>query len=85
MELKLFTTFIVVAAILTSPKHKAFTWSYRSSIYRVHWYLHRKQMQFNPIFNNHEETQCLATVSNHQNNDFVFQEWQILTRIARAL
>ena len=37
MELKLFTTFIVVAAILASPKHKAFTWSYRSSIYRVHW------------------------------------------------
>ena len=36
MELKLFTTFIVVAAILASPKHKAFTWSYRSSIYRVH-------------------------------------------------
>ena len=29
MELKLFTTFIVVAAILASPKHKAFTWSYR--------------------------------------------------------
>ena len=37
MELKLYTTFIVVAAILASPKHKAFTWSYRSSIYRVHW------------------------------------------------
>ena len=34
---KLFTIFIVVAAILASPKHKAFTWSYRSSIYRVHW------------------------------------------------
>ena len=28
--------FIVVAAILASPKHKAFTWSYCSSIYRVH-------------------------------------------------
>ena len=41
MELKLFTTFIVVAAILASPKHKAFTWSYRSSIYRVHWIHHR--------------------------------------------
>ena len=37
MVLKLFTTFIVVAAILASPKHKDFTWSYRSSIYRVHW------------------------------------------------
>ena len=37
MVLKLFTTFIVVAAILASPKHRAFTWSYRSSIYRVHW------------------------------------------------
>ena len=37
MELKLFTTFIVVAAILASPKHRDFTWSYRSSIYRVHW------------------------------------------------
>ena len=37
MVLKLFTTFIVVAAILASPKHEAFTWSYRSSIYRVHW------------------------------------------------
>ena len=36
MELKLFTTFVVVAAILASPKHMAFTWSYRSSIYRVH-------------------------------------------------
>ena len=32
MVLKLFTTFIVVAAILASP-----TWSYHSSIYRVHW------------------------------------------------
>ena len=41
MELKLFiTTFIVVAAILASPKHKAFTWSYRSSIYRIHWYIY---------------------------------------------
>ena len=40
MGLKLFTTFIVVAAILASPRHKAFTWSYRSSIYRVHWLLH---------------------------------------------
>ena len=38
MVLKLFTTFIVVAAILASPKHRDFTWSYRSSIYRVHWY-----------------------------------------------
>ena len=38
MVLKLFTTFIVVAAILASPKHRAFTWSYRSTIYRVHWY-----------------------------------------------
>ena len=37
MVLKLFTTFIVVAAILASPKHRDFTWSYRSSIYRVHW------------------------------------------------
>ena len=37
MALKLFTTFIVVAAILASPKHRDFTWSYRSSIYRVHW------------------------------------------------
>ena len=37
MVLKLFTTFIVVAAILVSPKHRDFTWSYRSSIYRVHW------------------------------------------------
>ena len=37
MILKLFTTFIVVAAILASPKHRDFTWSYRSSIYRVHW------------------------------------------------
>ena len=36
MVLKLFTTFIVVAAILASPKHRDFTWSYRSSIYRVH-------------------------------------------------
>ena len=38
MELKLFTTFIVVAAILASPKHRDFNWSYRSSIYRVHWF-----------------------------------------------
>ena len=37
MVLKLFTTFIVVAAILASPKHRDFTWSYRSSIYRAHW------------------------------------------------
>ena len=37
MVLKLFTTFIVVAAIFASPKHRDFTWSYRSSIYRVHW------------------------------------------------
>ena len=37
MVLKLFTTFIVVAAILASPKHRDFTWSYRSSIYGVHW------------------------------------------------
>ena len=36
MVLKLFTTFIVVAAILASPEHRDFTWSYRSSIYRVH-------------------------------------------------
>ena len=36
MVLKLFTTFIVVAAILASPKQRDFTWSYRSSIYRVH-------------------------------------------------
>ena len=36
MVLKLFTTFIVVAAILASPKHRDFTWSYRSSIFRVH-------------------------------------------------
>ena len=40
MVLKLFTTFIVVAAILGSPKHRAFTWSYCSSIYRVHWALY---------------------------------------------
>ena len=40
MVLKLFTTFIVVAAILASPKYRDFTWSYRSSIYRVHWLLH---------------------------------------------
>ena len=40
MVLKLFTTFIVVAAILASPKHRDFTWSYRSSIYRVHWGKH---------------------------------------------
>ena len=38
MVLKMFTTFIVVAAILASPKHRDFTWSYRSSIYRVHWF-----------------------------------------------
>ena len=38
MVLKLFTTFIVVAAISASPKHRDFTWSYRSSIYRVHWF-----------------------------------------------
>ena len=38
--IKLFTTFIVVAAILASPKHRTFTWSYRSSIYRVHWFQH---------------------------------------------
>ena len=25
-----------VAAILASPEQRAFTWSYRSSIYRVH-------------------------------------------------
>ena len=31
MVLKLFTTFIVVAAILASPKLRDFTWSYRSS------------------------------------------------------
>ena len=35
---KLFRTFIVVASILASPKHRVFTWSYRSSIYRVHWF-----------------------------------------------
>ena len=40
MVLKLFTTFIVVAAILASPKHRDFTWSYRSSIYRVHCFIH---------------------------------------------
>ena len=38
MVLKLCTTLIVVAAILASPKHRDFTWGYRSSIYRVHWY-----------------------------------------------
>ena len=38
MVLKPFTTFIVVAAISASPKHRASTWCYRSSIYRVHWY-----------------------------------------------
>ena len=27
---------LVVAAILASPKHRAFTWSYRSGVYRVH-------------------------------------------------
>ena len=32
MLLKLFTTFIVVTAILASPKDRVFTWSYRSSI-----------------------------------------------------
>ena len=37
MVLKLFTTFIVVIAILASPKCKAFGWVYRSNIYRVHW------------------------------------------------
>ena len=35
--LQLFTTFIV-AAILASPNHRDFTWSYRSSIYRIHWF-----------------------------------------------
>ena len=30
--LRLFTTFVVVAAILASPKRRAFIWSYRSSI-----------------------------------------------------
>ena len=30
MVQKLFTIFIVVAAILASPKHRTFTWSYRS-------------------------------------------------------
>ena len=35
--LRLFTTFVVVAAILASPKRRVFIWSYRSSIYRVHW------------------------------------------------
>ena len=29
MVLKLFTTFIVVAAIFASLKHKVFTWSYK--------------------------------------------------------
>ena len=33
---KVFSTFIVVAAILASLKRRDFTWSYRSSIYRVH-------------------------------------------------
>ena len=42
MVLKLFTTFIVVAAILASPKHRDFTWSYRSSIYRVHWFIFKQ-------------------------------------------
>ena len=35
--LTLFRTFVVVAAILASPKRRVFIWSYRSSIYRVHW------------------------------------------------
>ena len=48
MVLKLFTAFIVVAAILASPKHRDFTWRYRSSIYRVHWL---KQVEFStPMF-----------------------------------
>ena len=56
MVLKLFTTFIVVAAILASPKHRDFTWSYRSSIYRVHWFMYgsyrRLQLSLNgPIGN----------------------------------
>ena len=37
--LRLFTTFVVVAAILASPKRRVFIWSYRSSIYRVHRYI----------------------------------------------
>ena len=46
MVLKLFTTFIVVAAILASPKHMDFTWSYRSSVYRVHCTLLEDRKQF---------------------------------------
>ena len=46
MVLKLFTTFIVVAAILASPKHRDFTWSYHSSIYRVHWGAHVLMVNF---------------------------------------
>ena len=38
--LRLFTTFVVVAAILASPKRRAFIWSYGSSIYRVHCLVH---------------------------------------------
>ena len=34
--LRLFTTFVVVAAILASPKRRVFIWSFRSSIYTVH-------------------------------------------------
>ena len=36
MLLELFTTFIIVAGILAYRKHRAFTWSYRSSTYIVH-------------------------------------------------
>ena len=49
MVLKLFTTFIVVAAILASPKHRDFTWSYRSSIHRVHWYVPKQRFVYHAI------------------------------------
>ena len=35
---KLFMKFIGVAAILALPKHRVFTWNYRSSTHRVHLY-----------------------------------------------
>ena len=49
--LKLFTTFILFAAILASPKHRDFTWSYHSSIYRVHWFPFKKLLRNREHFN----------------------------------
>ena len=37
MVLKLFATVTVVAKHEASPKLESFTWSYRFSIYGVHW------------------------------------------------